>query len=49
MRVAIVVAFLAAASFLAPGSASGAPLALGDQAALSREANTAAVELVARR
>jgi hypothetical protein len=49
MRMAIVVAFFAAASLLAPGSVSAAPLALGDQAALSRDASAAAVEPVARR
>ena len=49
MRMAIVVALFAAASFLAPGSASAAPLALGDHAALSRDASVAAVEPVARR
>ena len=49
MRMAIIVALFAAASFLAPGSALAAPLALGDQAALSRDASAAAVEPVARR
>ena len=49
MRTAIVVALVAAASFLAPGSASAVPLALGDQAALSRDASAAALEPVARR
>ena len=49
MRMAIVVALFATASFLAPGSASAAPLARGDHAALSRDANAASVEPVARR
>jgi hypothetical protein len=49
MRMAIIVALFAAASFLAPGSASAVPLALGDQAALARDASAASVEPVARR
>ena len=49
MRTAIVLAFFAAASFLVPGSASAAPLALGDQATLSRDASAAPIEPVARR
>jgi hypothetical protein len=49
MRMAIVIALFAAAGFLAPVSASAAPLALGDHAALSRDANAASVEPVARR
>lgn len=49
MRMAIAVAFFAAASCLAVGSVSAVPLALGDQAALSREATAAALEPVARR
>jgi hypothetical protein len=49
MRMAIAVAVIAVASFLAGGPASAAPLALGDQAALAREASARAVEPVARR
>lgn len=49
MRRAIAVAVIVAASFLAVGSASAAPLALGDQAALAREASAVAVEPAARR
>jgi hypothetical protein len=49
MRMAIIVALFAAASFLAPGLASAVPLALGDQAALARDASAASVEPVARR
>jgi hypothetical protein len=49
MRMAIALALFAAASFLAPGSASAVPLALGDHAALSRDASAAALEPVARR
>jgi len=41
---AIVVTLFAAAGFLAPGSASAAPLALGDHAALSRNVTAAAIE-----
>ena len=39
MRMAIAVAFFSAASFLAVGLASAVPLALGDQAALARDAS----------
>ncbi len=49
MRMAIIAALIAAAGLLAPGSASAAPLALGDHATLSRDASAAAVEPVARR
>ena len=49
MRMAIIVALIAAAGFLAPGLASAAPLALGDHAALSRDASAPTVEPVARR
>jgi hypothetical protein len=49
MRMAIVVALFAAAAFLAAGSASAVPLALGDHAAVSRDLTQADVEPVARR
>jgi hypothetical protein len=49
MRMAVIVALIAAAAFLAPSSASAAPLALGDHAALSRDLAENAVEPVARR
>lgn len=49
MRIAIVFALFTAATLLAPALASAAPLALGDQAALSRDLSGAVVEPVARR
>ncbi len=49
MRIAIAFAFLAAATLLAPGLASAAPLALGDHAALSRNLSGEGVEQVAHR
>lgn len=49
MRMAIVLVFLAAATFLAPGSVSAVPLALGDHAALGRDVSGGVVEPVARR
>lgn len=49
MRSAIALFLLAGAFLLAPGAAQAVPLALGDQAALSRQASAAPVEEVSRR
>jgi hypothetical protein len=49
MRSAIALILFAAAAFLAPGPASAVPLALGDQAALSRDVSAGVAEPVARR
>ena len=48
MRIAFALALLAGAFVLAPKSASALPLALGDQAAVSREAAGAVVEKASR-
>lgn len=48
MRIAIALALFASASLLAR-PASAVPLALGDQAAVAREAASAAVETASRR
>jgi hypothetical protein len=49
MRSAIAFAVLAGALLLASGRAQAAPLALGDQAKLSREASAAPIEQASRR
>jgi hypothetical protein len=49
MRMAIVFALFAGATFLAPETASAVPLALGDHATLSRMVSDVAVEPVAHR
>jgi hypothetical protein len=49
MRMAIAVAVFATVGFLAVGPASAGPLAVGDQAALARDATAAQIEPVARR
>jgi hypothetical protein len=49
MRIAIALAFLAAAFVFAPGPASAVPLALGDHAAMSQKLAGAVVEKASRR
>jgi hypothetical protein len=49
MRSAIALCFLGGGFLLAPGPAQAAPVGLGDQACMSREASGALVEEVARR
>lgn len=49
MRIAVALALIVGALALTPGSTSAAPLALGDQAALSRDATAAVVEVSHRR
>jgi hypothetical protein len=49
MRIAVVLALFAGALTLTPGSASSAPLALGEHASLSRDMSAAAVQISHRR
>ena len=49
MRVVVALALFTGVFLLAPGSASAAPLALGDHAALSQELSSAVVEKASRR
>lgn len=49
MRIALAFALIGAAAMLAAGPAQAAPLSLGDQPALSRDARASLVEEVGRR